>query len=265
VADIRSKQMQTWERAEISRSVVEAQLTRHETSGRLGGRTRQRYKDPPADTVFPLEYAYHLLGDVQGKRILDFGCGSGANSVHLALRGARLTGLDISESLIGLARERLAANDVEPTARFVAGSAHDLPFQTGSIDVVFGIAILHHLDLQLVAREVHRVLKKGGRAIFQEPVRNSAVLRFIRRLIPYRAPDISPFERPLTDGELEAFGQAFSTVRMKAFTLPIVKAAMLLPAIRRKPDWWYRLDGRLLRRFPFLRSYATVRVLELTK
>jgi SAM-dependent methyltransferase len=140
-----------------------------------------------------------------------------------------------------------------------------MPFESNSVDVVFGIAILHHLDLQLVAREVHRVLKPGGRAIFQEPVRNSAVLRFIRRLIPYHAPDISPFERPLTDRELDDFGRAFSAVRVKAFTLPIVKLARLIPRIRRNPDWWYALDGRLLRRFPLLRSYATVRVLELTK
>ena len=41
-----------------------------------------------------------------------------------------------------------------------------------SVDVVFGIAILHHLDLPQAAREVWRILKPGGRAIFQEPVRN---------------------------------------------------------------------------------------------
>ena len=257
--------MQSWERAEISRSRVEAQLTRQHTSGRLNKRTRERYEHPPADTVFPLEYAYHLLGDVRGKRVVDFGCGSGANSVHIARRGATLAGLDISESLIALARERLAANDVQPTARFVAGSAHDLPFQSNSVDVVFGIAILHHLDLRLVAPEVHRILKPGGRAIFQEPVRNSAVLRFVRSLIPYRAPDISPFERPLTDSELATFGQSFSTMRVRAFTLPFVPLAMLIPRVRRNPDWWYALDGRLLRRLPFVAHYAGIRVLELTK
>lgn len=261
----RTEQMRTWESAEISRSVVEAELTGRTTAGRLNERTLRRYQNPPADTWFPLEYAYHLLGDVRGRRVVDFGCGSGANSVHLALRGAALAGLDISESLIRLARQRLAANGVGRTARFVVGSAHDLPFESHSVDVVFGIAILHHLDLQLVASEVHRILKPGGRAIFQEPVRNSAVLRFIRRLIPYRAPDISPFERPLTDPELREFGRRFSTMRMKEFTLPFVPVVMLLPSVRRKPDWWYGLDARLLARFPFLRTYASIRVVELTK
>jgi ubiquinone/menaquinone biosynthesis C-methylase UbiE len=167
--------------------------------------------------------------------------------------------------LIQLARERLAANGVHETARFVVGSAHDTPFPNDSIDVVFGIAILHHLDLELVSREVHRILKPGGRAIFQEPVRNSALLRFVRRLIPYRAPDISPFERPLTDAELRQFARRFAAMRMKPFTLPLVKLAMFIPRVRRNPDWWYGLDARLLARFPFLRSSASIRVIELTK
>ncbi len=260
----RSEHMRTWESAEISRSVVEAQLTAART-GRLNSRTRRRYQHPPVDTWFPLEYAYHLLGDVRGKRVVDFGCGSGANSVHLALAGAALAGVDISESLIRLARQRLAANDVEQTARFVVGSAHDLPFESDSVDVVFGIAILHHLELPLVAREVHRILKPGGRAIFQEPVRNSRVIHFLRTLIPYRAPDISPFERPLTDHELQAFAGRFSSLRTKAFALPFVKLAMLIPRVRKNPDWWYGLDARLLARFPLLRQYASIRVLEVVK
>ena len=257
--------MRTWESAEITRSGVEARLTAPVTSGRLSERTLSRYRTPPADTWYPLEYAYHLLGNVEGTRVVDFGCGSGSNSVHLALRGAALAGLDISESLIKLARQRLEANGVSRSARFIVGSAHDTPFANNSVDVVFGIAILHHLDLQLVAREVHRILKPGGRAIFQEPVRNSAAVRFVRRLIPYRAPDISPYERPLTDGELEQFGRGFSRVHVKAFTLPFVSAAMLIPRVRKDPQWWYRLDARLLERSPFLRRYASIRVIELTK
>ena len=99
----------------------------------------------------------------------------------------------------------------------------------------------------------------------RECVRNSVVLRFIRRLIPYRAPDISPYERPLTDAELEQFGRAFSRMHVKAFTLPFVSAAMLVPAIRRDPGWWYRLDARLLEQCPYLHYYASIRVIELQK
>src|SRR5204862_7474750 len=139
--------------------------------------------NPPMHTVYPLEYAYALLGDVQGRTVLDFGCGSGSNTLLLTRRGAHVIGVDISADLIALARRRLALNGSPGTAHFIVGSAHDLPVESNSLDVVFGIAILHHLDLETTSREVHRVLKPGGRAIFQEPVRDSRLMRTLRRCV----------------------------------------------------------------------------------
>jgi SAM-dependent methyltransferase len=259
-----STSMQTWERAEIERSSVEATLTPDATL-RVGARTLARYQRPPAGTPYPLEFAYHLLGDVTGLRIVDFGCGSGANSVLLANRGAHVWAVDISEDLIRLGQRRMAVSGLPGGAQFIVGSAHDLPFPDNSIDIVFGIAILHHLDLKLVSREVHRVLKPGGRAIFQEPVRNSASVRFVRSLIPYRAPDISPYERPLTDGELREFAAPFRSRRTRAFNLPFVPLAEFLPLLKKRMDAVYRADGTLLRRIPALAYYAGIRVLEVVK
>ena len=48
-----------------------------------------RYLDPPADTIYGLEYAFYLLGDVRGKTVLDLGCGTGENIVPLIERGAQ--------------------------------------------------------------------------------------------------------------------------------------------------------------------------------
>jgi len=257
-------QMQSWEQAEIARSSVEATLT-SDAALRVTDGTFARYQAPAAATVYPLEYAYHLLGDVTGLRIVDFGCGSGANTVLLANRGAHVWGVDISEDLIRLAERRLEVSGRAGGAAFIVASAHDLPFPNDSIDIVFGIAILHHLDLQLVSKEVHRVLRPGGRAIFQEPVRNSKLIRFVRSLIPYRAPDISPFERPLTDPELSRFAAPFASYRTRAFGLPFVQAAQLLPWVKKHIDRIYRWDAALLRRLSFLRYYAGIRVIEVTK
>jgi ubiquinone/menaquinone biosynthesis C-methylase UbiE len=261
---VRTDTMQRWERAEIERSSVEATLT-PDTSLRVGPATLARYEAPPANTAYPLEYAYHLLGDVSGKRLVDFGCGSGANSVLLANRGAHVWGIDISQDLLRLAQRRLDATGRRGGATFIAGSAHDMPFPDASIDVVFGIAILHHLDLDLVSKEVRRVLKPGGRAIFQEPVRNSAAVRLARRLIPYRAPDISPFERPLTDGELARFASGFSSVAVRAFALPHVQVGQVVPVVK---NYWralYSIDRKILDSVPPLRRYASIRVIHLTK
>jgi ubiquinone/menaquinone biosynthesis C-methylase UbiE len=256
--------IEQWERAEIARSAVEATLT-VPASLRVSARTVARYERPPADSAYPLEYSYHLLGDVDGLRVVDFGCGSGANSVLLANRGAHLWGVDISEDLLHLARRRLQVNGRGGGATFIAASAHQLPFPDNSLDVVFGIAILHHLDLELVANEIRRVLRPGGRAIFQEPIRNSRAVRFVRSVIPYRQPDVSLFERPLTDVELREFAKRFSSRRTRAFRLPHVALGEMLPIVRKRVGLLYRSDRALLRAFPALAYYAGVCVLEVTK
>lgn len=256
----RDAAMQAWERAEIERSSVEATLTPDDEL-RVTPHTLRRYAHPPSNTAYPLEYAYNQLGDVAGRRVVDFGCGSGANSVLLAGRGAHIWGIDISQDLLRLAQRRLTVSGRGGGATFIAGSAHDMPFPDASIDVVFGIAILHHLDLDKVSREVRRVLKPGGRAIFQEPVRNSAVLRFLRRLVPYRAPDISPYERPLTDAELARFAEEFSSWRARPFGLPHVQVGQVLPVVKRYWRALYSSDRALLGALPWLSRYASVRVI----
>ena len=260
----RAESMQKWERAEIERSSVEATLT-PDNQLRVKPSVFERYARPPAETAYPLEFAFHLLGDVTGQRVVDFGCGSGSNTALLTGRGAHVWAIDISEDLLRLGQRRLALSGRADAATFIAGSAHDMPFPDDSIDVVFGIAILHHLDLDLVSKEVRRVLKPGGRAIFQEPVRNSPVIRFLRSLIPYRAPDISPYERPLRDEELERFAQGFSSWSVRAFGLPHIQVGPLLPVVKNYWRTLYRWDRRLLDRAPALARYSSIRVISLRK
>jgi SAM-dependent methyltransferase len=256
--------MRTWERAEVERSAFEASVTR-DAALRVSDRTRSRYASPSGSTVYPLEYAFHLLGDVTGRTVLDFGCGSGANAILLAGRGAAVVGVDISADLLRLAQRRLEIHGMAGAAHFFVGSAHDLPVESGSIDVVFGMAILHHLDLESVAREVHRVLRPGGRAIFEEPVRDSRVLRALRKLVPLRGADVSPYERPLTEAELRRFSWRFRPLRMRAFGLPHVRLAERLRVSAPLRERAYASDSRLLARWPGLSSYAAGRVFELLR
>jgi SAM-dependent methyltransferase len=256
--------LEEWERAEKERSAKEASQT--SANSLAYPENVARYYNPPVDTIHPLEYAFHILGDVKGKTILEYGCGDGVNTVPLANRGAHVIGLDLSPELIAVAKQRLLAHGITAGVDFVVGSAHSLPLPDGSVDVVFGIAILHHLDLTLASNEVGRVLKRPGLAIFQEPVRNSRILRFARKLIPYRSPDVSPFERPLTDRELESFA-ADCAYRSRPFVLPTTTLLDLILSRFRidSTEELLRYDAVLLKKFPALSYYSSVRVIEITK
>lgn len=254
-----------WERVEAERSAAQAA---HIDLGKLlvSENQIQRYLNPPADTCYPLEYSYYLLGDVRGKTVLEYGCGDGVNTLFLARRGAQVKALDISLDLINVARQRLVANRMTGDIEFINGSAHQVPLPDDSVDVVFGMAILHHLDLELSAREVKRVLRRGGRAIFREPVRNSKFVKFLRSLIPYQAPHVSAFERPLSDEELARYASGFSSYRTKPFRLPTTNLVNVLPPLeRRLSRACHRFDAAALKRVSALSRYATVSVIEMVK
>ncbi|MGH9907568.1 MAG: class I SAM-dependent methyltransferase, partial [Pyrinomonadaceae bacterium] len=118
--------LEQWERAERERSAHEASQTSSADSLEYP-RNVARYLNPPVDTIHPLEYAFHVLGDVKGKTILEYGCGDGVNTVLLANRGARVIALDLSPELIDVAKRRLAAHSITVGVDFVIGSAHTLP------------------------------------------------------------------------------------------------------------------------------------------
>lgn len=101
----------------------------------------------------------HLLGDIEGKRILEVGCGSAPCSRWLAANGAFPVGLDLSMGML-----RRAASAVP----LVQAGAEALPFADESFDLAcsaFG-AIPFVADSALVMAEVARVLRPGGRWVF---------------------------------------------------------------------------------------------------
>lgn len=103
---------------------------------------------------------------VKGSTVADLGCGNGRNSVYLAGRGAFVKGLDLSESLLELARESAEAEAVSGRCRFVQGDLTALPFKDREFDGGIYIASLHHLPAKegrtRSLNEMNRVLKDGA-------------------------------------------------------------------------------------------------------
>lgn len=104
-----------------------------------------------------------VAGLGEGDHLLEVGCGTGVLArevVKLVGASGSVTGLDLSESMLSVARE------ISPAVAFHQGNAMDLPFEDDSFDVVVASFVLMFVENQAQSvREMWRVLKPGGRLI----------------------------------------------------------------------------------------------------
>ena len=183
------------------REHFDAHYTEEAAAGvaRLSDFDRVRYDQPPADTLYPREFYYHLLGPLAGKRVLEIACGNGIDTTLMAAYGARVHAYDISDASIQLTRRRLALHNLD--AQLECTGSLDDAFAGESFDLVIGYAALHHLDLASLGQRIAARLRPGGYAVFAEPVVNSPGLAALRRLVPIALDEMTDDERPLRDAD----------------------------------------------------------------
>ena len=101
-----------------------------------------------------------LLGNVKGKKILDFGCGSGIYAKLLTKKGAKVKGFDLSPEMLAIAKKE------NPGLDLIEGSGYKIPFKE-KFDIVLASLVVHYLkDWNKMLREIKKVLKKEGYFIF---------------------------------------------------------------------------------------------------
>lgn len=100
-----------------------------------------------------------------GDAVLDVGCGTGSILAFIGMqRKIRGFGLDVSENMIGLAKEK------KPGFDFVTGACAALPYADESMDVVMACMAYHHFpDQEQFRKEALRVLKPGGSLYISDP------------------------------------------------------------------------------------------------
>lgn len=229
--------------------------------------TIERYRRAYRTKKLPVDLLFRLLGPLAGKTVLDCGCGDGEFSVIMALLGARVVGVDIGEKLLVRAARRAQVNGVTGMVDFVTASLHELPFPAGSFDLAFGKGVIHHVDPSLAGAEIMRVIRQGGRGVFEEPAALSALLRRARksRFITGIFPEdrITPDEEPLGKAEIDLFARPYRSCHVHHLQLfsrleRIVGAGRFYHALN-------RADAVLLRIFPMFRRFCRLVILEVTK
>lgn len=188
-----------------------------------------------------LIYAMHLATYdhaapwVEGKDVLDFGCGTGYGAARLAARGASIRGVDVSEEAIAHARATYARPGLS-FERIARIEERPLPFADASFDVVLSFQVIEHVpDADAYLREVRRVLRPGGRFILATPDRRTRLFPFQRpwnrfHLVEYSAPELARLLATRFDGveiltmsadEAILGSELRRTHRLRCATLPL--------------------------------------------
>jgi|EndMetStandDraft_3_1072993.scaffolds.fasta_scaffold55638_2 ubiquinone/menaquinone biosynthesis C-methylase UbiE len=149
--------------------IHDLKMTRHAVG------TREFFDDLDDYRFDKLHYLPRLVDFKNGfkdRKVLEVGCGIGIDLLRFAQGGARVTGVDLAQTSIDLARKNfelhgLATNNGDGRVHLEVANGEALPFPDNSFDVVYGHGVIQYTaDARKLITEMRRVLKPGGQAIF---------------------------------------------------------------------------------------------------
>ena len=173
------------------------------------GELAHRWWDPnsefkPLHDINPLrlDWIDNAVG-LSGKRVVDVGCGGGLLSEGMAVRGADVTGIDLSDKALGVARLHLLESGQRVDYRKVAAEqlAADMP---ASFDIVTCLEMLEHVpDPASIVASCARLVKPGGKVFFSTINRNPKAYLFavigaeyLLQMLPKGTHDFARFIKP---------------------------------------------------------------------
>jgi SAM-dependent methyltransferase len=231
----------------------------------------EQSEGPIYKTLSPVLIDKHVvskLGDLGGKRVVECGCGTGALLATIAKRGADTYGFDISDGQVALTRKNLEPEGLGDRVALDTMTLEHTTYESEKFDLVLGVAVLHHTNLEESREEVRRILKPGGRGLFFEPMRGNPLIALFRALTPKLR---TPTEVPFSVHDIDFFANPFSRHHSEEVYLTGLLSLGLLALFGnltlfnlscRVTD---PLDRGLLAAMPFLRRFCGFTVLEVFK
>jgi SAM-dependent methyltransferase len=158
-----------------------------------------------------------------GERVLDIACGTGNTTLMARARGAMVTGLDLTPTLLSIAQRRAAEAGYDDIT-WMEGDAAHLPFPDGAFDVVVSsCGLMFAPDQQQVANEVARVTNPGGRIAIQAWTREGGLGRMFKVLTRY-VPPVSGVPSPFEWGDAaqvkSLLGPSFTDYQFERYDCP---------------------------------------------
>lgn len=122
----------------------------------------------PWDLGRPRDFLVEFIekGMIRGASALDTCCGLGTNGLYLAEKGFKVTGIDISDEAVKIARRKARESGKADKIDLQIRNFMNMEFESETFDFVLDVGCFHHVaveDRRLFIRNVHRVLRLGGR------------------------------------------------------------------------------------------------------
>jgi len=173
----------------------------------------------------------NMLGNIEGKKVLDIGCGRGNLSFYLARKGASVIGIDLSKNFIKFCKNQMNLLNLNVDFRVMNAQIPD--FEDNTFDIIVGSRILHHLpDIELFFRECKRLLKKKGFITFIEPLKKNPIVEMNRKhLNPKKR---TKHEHPLFLSEVMIAKKIFGNIKHAEYYI-ISPSTMLFKILFKKP------------------------------
>lgn len=225
-----------------------------------------------ASTALENQFILSRMGSLRGKRLLDIGAGLGESSVYFALKGAKVTTVDVSPMMVETALRLGKKFGVELEGR--VSEAENLNVRHESYDLIYIANTIHHVqDRASLFERMSAALKPGGMFFSCDPLAYNPAINIYRRMATQvRTPD----ESPLSTADIRLARKYFSNVDHREFwisSLALFAKYYFVDGIHPNADrywkrilrekrenlgWWIplaKLDGALTR-IPLVRWMA---------
>ncbi len=206
------------------------------------------------------EYVLPKMGNLEGKKVLELGTGTGGTATLLAKRGASVVGIDLLPFRLAEAQARATEHNVAEEVNFALMDAMHLAFPDNTFDFIISKSVLVFTDHSHTAKECYRVLKPGGKAIFMENMRyHPAVWLYRKMFLKY-----SGKLRYFSMRDIETVGAEFEQLEHREFHLTAVSAlfwqkCITLPLFYRGTLRFFKaIDTFLLKCLPFLKRFCWI-------
>ena len=159
------------------------------------------------------DFFHFLKKNSTNSNILDYGCGIGSSLKKvIEFNPKKITGIDISDISIQKAKKMIKTTNSDVI--LLVDNCEKTKFNDNTFDIVYGTGILHHLDIEICLKEIHRILKPGGKFLFIEPLGTNPLINLYRKLTPKSR---SIDEHPLVGKDFDLIKNKFVNCKVKYY------------------------------------------------